>query len=109
DLVHQLDHLVMEDLAVFDSALERLGRGNRHGTSQGVDQAASGSGMPRKLRSKSWPCWVRIDSGWNCTPSISSVRWRRPMISSMEPSSRSVQAVTSRQSGTESFSTTSEW
>ena len=38
-----------------------------------------------------WPCSLRIDSGWNCTPSIASPRWRKPMIS---PSS--VCAVTSR-------------
>ena len=37
---------------------------------------------------------VRIDSGWNCTPSTSCSRWRSPM---MVPSS--VSAVTSRTSG----------
>ena len=47
---------------------------------------------------------VRIDSGWNCTPSIGSSRWRRPIT---RPSSLS--AVTSSTSGTESRSTISEW
>ena len=47
---------------------------------------------------------VRIDSGWNCTPSIGNSRWRRPIT---KPSSDS--AVISSTSGTESRSTTSEW
>ena len=42
--------------------------------------------------------------GWNCTPSIGSSRWRRPMT---RPSSDS--AVTSSTSGTVSRATTSEW
>ena len=58
----------------------------------------------RKFASSWWPCWVRIDSGWNCTPSTASCLWRTPMISS----SSSVQAVTSRQSGRVSRSITSE-
>ena len=40
------------------------------------------------------PCSVRIASGWNCTPSTGSSRWRTPMIS---PSS--VVAVTSSAAG----------
>ena len=28
----------------------------------------------RNDRTRSWPCAVRIDSGWNCTPSTSSSR-----------------------------------
>ena len=28
----------------------------------------------RKLRSSAWPCSVRMDSGWNCTPSIACSR-----------------------------------
>src|ERR1043166_6550573 len=69
-LVPQAHDFVDEDLAVLDGALERLLRGDRH-------QCIS-----RKFRSRSWPCWVRIDSGWNCTPSIGNVLCRRPMISS---------------------------
>ena len=48
----------------------------------------------RKLRRRSWPESVRIDSGWNCTPSIGRSRWRRPIT---RPSS--VSAVTSRHVG----------
>ena len=57
----------------------------------------------RKFSSSAWPCSDRIDSGWNCTPSIGSVLWRTPMIS---PSS--VHADTSRQSGSDSRSIASE-
>src|SRR5690606_32933285 len=63
----------------------------------------------RKFFRSRCPCSVRIDSGWNCTPSMGKVLWRTPMISSMLPSSFSVQAVTSRQSGRLSCSITSEW
>src|SRR3546814_8040487 len=62
----------------------------------------------RKFFNSACPCSVRVDSGWNCTPSTGCSRWRRPMISSTEPSSFSVHAVTSRQPGSESLSTTSE-
>ncbi len=62
----------------------------------------------RKFFNKACPCSVRIDSGWNCTPSTGCSRWRRPMISSTEPSSFSVHAVTSRASGKVAPSTTSE-
>ena len=58
----------------------------------------------RKLAMRSWPPMVRIDSGWNCTPSTSSSRWRSPMTM---PSS--VSAVISSTSGTDARSTTSEW
>lgn len=40
----------------------------------------------RKFANSSWPWSVRIDSGWNCTPSMFSVLCRSPMISSTEPS-----------------------
>ena len=50
----------------------------------------------RKLRSNALPCPVRIDSGWNWTPTNGSSRWRTPMISSS-----SVQADTSSISGSE--------
>src|SRR5215203_3885003 len=55
----------------------------------------------RKLRSRSRPCGVSTDSGWNCTPSIGSSRWRTA-ITSPSPS-----ADTSRQSGT--VSAAREW
>ena len=41
-----------------------------------------------------WPPTVRIDSGWNCTPSTSCSRWRRPIT---RPSS--VSAVISSSGG----------
>ena len=59
---------------------------------------------PRKLASRSWPPVVRMDSGWNCTPSTGSSRWRKPMT---VPSA--VSAVTTRHSGRVSRSTTREW
>src|SRR5262249_4251847 len=49
----------------------------------------------RKFLSRSLPSGVSTDSGWNCTPSIGSSRWRTPMTS---PSS--LRAVTSSASGT---------
>ena len=35
----------------------------------------------RKLPMSTGPSGVSTLSGWNCTPSIGSVRWRTPMIS----------------------------
>ena len=58
----------------------------------------------RKLDSRAWPCSLRMLSGWNCTPSTSSVAWRTPMIS---PSS--VQAVTVKLAGQLVRSIASEW
>ncbi len=60
--------------------------------------------LSRKFLRRSWPLEVRIDSGWNCTPSTSYWRWRRPITI---PSS--VSAVISSMSGTLARSTTSEW
>ena len=48
----------------------------------------------RKLPMSTGPSGVSTLSGWNCTPSIGSVRWRTPMIS---PSA--VRAVTSSTAG----------
>ena len=42
--------------------------------------ASAGSQMLRKFRSSWKPASVSTDSGWNCTPSTLSFRWRRPMI-----------------------------
>ena len=67
--------------------------GRRCRTAGQAEAPAAGRGSwPRR----SWPAAVRIDSGWNCTPSTSSSRWRRPMI---VPSS--VSAVISSTSGTD--------
>src|SRR5690606_41107910 len=62
----------------------------------------------RKFFNMAWPCSVRIDSGWNCTPSRGSSLWRMPMISSISPCSFSVQAVISKHSGSVSRATTRE-
>src|SRR6266852_1084449 len=62
-----------------------------------------GRGVVRKFFRSCLPSTVRIDSGWNCTPSTGRRRWRRPMIS---PSSAT--AVTSSASGTVSRRTASE-
>src|SRR5262249_17334825 len=64
----------------------------------------AGAAPSRKLASSRLPSSVRMDSGWNCTPSIWWWRWRRPMTS---PSSD--RAVIWRASGTVSATTTSEW
>src|SRR5262249_2296102 len=89
DLAHDVQHLVVEHLAVLDGALDRLG-----------DRDLLHNSLPvsfpfRKFCSILWPCSVSRASGWNCTPSTGSVRWRRPMIS---PSSD--RAVTRRSAGT---------
>src|SRR6185436_4524547 len=59
---------------------------------------------PRKFPSSAFPDAVRIDSGWNCTPSTGSVWCRSPMIS---PSSLS--AEISRHAGSLARRTTREW
>ncbi len=74
-----------------------------------VFQAARGGYRSKKLRSMSWPCAVRIDSGWNCTPCTGRLRCASPMISSTWPSAVAVHAVTSRQAGKLVCSATSEW
>ena len=69
DLAHQRQHLVKEDLAVLDRALQGLL--GRNGVVHRVvprivrHQAAAGRGAlrSRKLRNRSWPRSVRIDSG----------------------------------------------
>src|SRR5687768_14548735 len=47
----------------------------------------------RKFASSCLPGFVRIDSGWNCTPSIVSSLWRTPMM--MPDSERAVTSSTS--------------
>ena len=61
-------------------------------------------GVFRKLRSIAWPCSLRMDSGWNCTPSSATSRWRTPMIS---PSP--LVAVTTSSGGSVARSIASEW
>src|SRR5690606_26492230 len=106
DLAHEIDHFVMEDLAVLDGALKGFLGGHGHGQ-EALERR--GDHESRKFSSSAWPCSVRMDSGWNCTPWTGCSRWRRPMTSSKPPAASSVQAVTSRHSGTLSRATTSEW
>ena len=84
DHAHQVQHLVMKNFTVLDGALQCFVG----------SEAGHGCGVFKKLFNKAWPCSVRMDSGWNCTPSMGRLRWRTPMIS---PSS--VQAVTSNSVG----------
>ena len=58
----------------------------------------------RKFRTRSWPWSVRMPSGWNCTPSTSSSRWRTPMTT---PST--LRAVTASTSGMVAGSSVREW
>src|SRR5688572_23208574 len=94
DLAHDVQHLVVEHLAVLDGALDRL----RH------SDLFHDCPPAMKFCSILWPCSVSKASGWNCTPSTGRRRWRSPMIS---PSSAS--AVIRRSPGSDSRSTTSEW
>ena len=67
-----------------------------------IASVSTGLRHARKLRSRALPCSVSTDSGWNCTPSAGSSRWRSPITTSPANAERS------RQSG-RSGSTTSEW
>src|SRR5581483_2025835 len=60
--------------------------------------------IARKFRRIVCPSGVRIDSGWNCTPSTASSRCRTPMITPL-----SLRALTSSTSGTLSGRMASEW
>src|ERR1700716_4267526 len=85
DASHEGKHFLPEYLAVLNDARESVLRCHRFVSST-------------KCLSRSWPFSVKIDSGWNCTPSTESVLWRTPMIS---PSS--LHAVISRHSGSVSL------
>src|SRR5438876_467198 len=82
---------------------------SRAGAADDLDQLAFGGArahgreVARKFFRSCLPSIVRIDSGWNCTPSTGWRRWRSPMIS---PSSAT--AVTSSVPGTVSVKTASE-
>ena len=89
----------------------RLASGGEGGAAAGLDlggegagPVASASGSPHvasQLASMMWPPWVSTDSGWNCTPSIGSVRWRIAITTpdSVGRSPRSRRAASSRQHG----------
>src|SRR5581483_12164825 len=93
DSPHERQHLVVEDLAVLDRALQRVLQ--RYGHGGAAPAAASGkrycrasraprggggaygaAPVARKFPSTFLPCSVRIASGWNWTPSTGSSRWR---------------------------------
>ena len=82
--------------SLLDDGLAEVTRGRAHLPTLRADEEVRAGGRGRAS--------VRIDSGWNCTPSIGNSRWRSPIT---RPSSDS--AVISSTSGTESRSTTSEW
>ena len=74
------------------------------GDAKGSQRQPSGlTALARKFASSSLPIGVSTDSGWNCTPSAGSSRWRTPMTTS------SWVALTSSESGIASGSATSEW
>ena len=64
--------------------------------------------MSKKLRIIWWPPSVSTLSGWNCTPSMGSVRCRRPIITVPDPFASVVRAVTRNSAGSDSCSTMSE-
>ena len=76
----------------------------QHKLSQSLSNAHTVTPTPKKLRRSSFPCSVRIDSGWNCTPWTGYSRCRIAMITPV-----SVFAVTSSESGTASGAAHSEW
>src|SRR5262249_38725388 len=65
DLAHESEHLVVEDLAVLDRALERFLHRDRH------DHLRQ---YFRKFATSACLGSVRIASGWNCTPSTAASR-----------------------------------
>jgi hypothetical protein len=76
DLAQQVQHFVVEDLAVFDAAQQRFLR--VIGMSCLWGWSARRVALVRKFFSRAWPCSDRMDSGWNCTPSMSSSCGARP-------------------------------
>src|SRR5262249_663241 len=84
DRVHDLARPVAAEVAALQQLAERV-----------LDHE-------RKFLARSLPTGVRTDSGWNCTPSIGSSRWRTAITS---PSA--AVAETSSESGSEVAA--SEW
>src|SRR5664280_36346 len=84
--------------------LARQTRPARHGTERAMGGRRHASRPATKFFKRRSPCGVRIDSGWNWTPTSGSVRCASPITS---PSA--LVAVIRSAPGTESFSTTSEW
>ena len=100
DVMHVAIAIVLgcTDFLTFDQRQARLAQ------QAGMNTPARSDYSRRKFSSSRLPSAVRMLSGWNCTPWIGNSRCRRPMIS---PSA--VRALTTRQSGTLSGRTTSEW
>ena len=62
-------------------------------------RSTSPSASPRKLATSSAPCSLRTDSGWNCTPSRGSVRWRTAITRAVVAVSAHLEHVGHRQGG----------
>src|SRR5581483_7288407 len=103
ELLHDGGGLRLGEVVAVHEPLERVadGEGRVRHRRCSVWSAAR---IARKLRRMSWPAGVRMDSGWNCTPSTGSSRWRTPMITPL-----SLHADTSSASGTLSGRMASEW
>src|SRR5262249_24734147 len=71
--LHDRYHLGFAQIAARDQALD--GGLRRH---RGA--AARARRRARKLPRSALPCSVRIDSGWDCTPSTKPLRWPTPLI-----------------------------
>ena len=65
DEPHDVEHFVVKNFTVFDHALQCFLR--RDGMVCGHE-----TGPYKKFFNMAWPCSVKMDSGWNCTPWISS-------------------------------------
>src|SRR5262249_15326046 len=98
DIIHRGGHLRLVEILVLDHAGDRVAQRHDRSGRPGGD----GSRV-RKFARIRFPSSVRIDSGWNWTPSTKSVRWRTPMISSS-----AVHAARSRTGGSAFGSITSE-
>ena len=66
--------LLLESVSFQVAAGDTGGGPQSDGTGGAGDQRKAGGATPRKLASRRGPMAVRIDSGWNWTPSMP--RWR---------------------------------
>ena len=69
-LCHQRGGLVLGQVVSVEQAIEKE-----------IHESLPATSKSRKFRRSRSPSGVRMLSGWNCTPSARSVRWRTPMIS----------------------------
>gem|GEM_PF-4451880 len=107
---HEYFHLIQYGATHFKNRwyLEGLARWSERGLGLVLGQGDGGDfGQPgharsrgvrpqmrRKFASIAWPCSVAMLSGWNCTPWIGRLAWRKPITCSS-----SAVALTIRQSG----------